>query len=188
VEIAPFPALRPYDVWFLPRDRTPLRIGQPMPNYDDACRLAQEAVQDLPAYGICHGFVLVVWNASHLKILNTFPLVSFTSVPDQPPLATRTGMPRQEVVRLVLEDLRHLTSEADPSQAAPREWIDRLHAALRVIAAPTSQRRYRLDGLCGVTMEDLHRNVSAVLRHFEQLAATNMPLASPAGGDQPLML
>jgi hypothetical protein len=174
-------------VWFLPDDRTPMAIGQPLLRYDEACELAQEAARDLPTFGIRHGYVLVVWNASNPQILNTFP-ISATNIPDHLQLAAFAGRPRQEVVRLVLDDLRLLTSESDPGQVAPHEWIDRLHAALRVIATPTSQRRYCLDGLCGVTMEDLFRHVCGVLRHFEQLVAANMPVASPAGEEQSLFV
>ncbi len=185
MNMVPFPAISHYEVWFLPSDRTPLRIGRPLLRYDDACELAQDAARDLPTYGICHGYVLVVWSGSNLKILNTFPFSS-ASAPDHFSLAALTAGPRQEVVRLVLEDLRHLTAEADPLRSAPREWIDRFHTALRVIATPESQRQYRLDGLYGVTMEDLHRYVSGVLRHFEELAVASMPMAHPAGEDQSL--
>lgn len=188
MNLVPFPALRPFEVWFLPHDRTPLAIGQPLLRYDEACELAQEAARDLPTFGIRHSYVLVVWSASNLQILNPFPISSATHVSDHLQLATLAGRPRQEVVRLILEDLRLLTSEADPFRAAPHEWIDRWHALLRVISTPTSQRRYRLDGLWGVTMEDLFRNVSGVLRHFEHLMAANLPVASPASGEQPLLV
>jgi hypothetical protein len=188
VNLVPFPVLRPYEVWFLPNDRTPMAIGQPLLRYDEACELAQEAARDLPTFGIRQGYVLVVWKASNPQILNTFPISAATDIPDHLQLAALAGKPRQEVVHLVLEDLRFLTSESDPCQVAPHEWIDRLHAVLRVIATPTSQRRYRLDGLCGVTMEDLFRNVSGVLRNFEQLMTATMPIASPAGGEQSLSL
>ena len=181
MDLIPFPTLRPYEVWFWPSDRTPLRIGAALAHYDEACLLAQDAARELPAYGLARGYVLVVWVSSGLKILNTFPLDYAPRGSAQHQGIPGSARPRRELVRLVLEDLRLLTSLADPGQAAPREWINRLHAVLRVIATPASQRRYGLDGLCGVTVEDLHRSVSGVLRHFERLGVEAMSASRGAG-------
>lgn len=188
MDVVPFPTTRHYELWYLPNDRTPLRIGEPLHTYEDAIALAEVAARDLPTFGIRHGHILVVWSGSNLKILRTIHLSSAASAPGLAALAATSRGPRPEVVRLVLEDLRQLASEADSLQAAPREWIDRLHAVLRIIAGPRVQRQYRLDGLYGVTVEDLHRRVSGMLRNYDQLMATNVPLTQTAGGEQPLSL
>ncbi|MFN8663123.1 MAG: hypothetical protein U0075_14645 [Thermomicrobiales bacterium] len=185
MDLVPFPALRPYGVWFLPDNRTPLRIGSPMGSYDDACQLAQDAARDLPAYGIRQGLVSVMWSASNLQILNTFAIPTVTDTPEHPAQAALAGAPRPEILRLALEDLRHLTSLEEPRRAAPFEWIHRVHAVLQGAASPARQRQYRLDGLYGVTMEDLHRYVSGALRNFDHLVAASALATSPAGEDQP---
>ena len=185
MDLVPFPALRPYGVWFLPDNRTPLRIGSPMGSYDDACQLAQDAARDLPAYGIRQGLVSVMWSASNLQILNTFAIPTVTDTPEHPAQAALAGAPRPEILRLALEDLRHLTSLEEPRRAAPYEWIQRMHTVLQGVTSPAGQRQYRLDGLYGVTMEDLHRYVSGALRNFDHLVAANALATSPAGEDQP---
>jgi hypothetical protein len=168
VDPVPFPAVRPFEVWFVPDDgvalpeRVPLRVGQRLLHYDDAVALADTVARELPAYGLHHGHVLVTWSSSILKVLNTVRVTTSLSDFSTRPVRTRFDVPHRETIYLVLEDLQQLTRQSDPSEEAPPEWVERLHAVLRVIASSEDQVRFRLGGGQRVTMDVLHRRVAGV--------------------------
>ena len=54
------PTVRPFEVWFVPGDRTPMRIGRKRTEYGDAVTLAEIASMDLPRYGYARGEVLTI--------------------------------------------------------------------------------------------------------------------------------
>lgn len=179
MEANTIPAVRPFAVWFVPEDTAPRRVGQQMAAYDDALALAEIAALDLPRYGYASGQVLVMWNTSVLKMLQPGQAPAAPgATPMAPALEVNTELHRA-VARLVLEDLHHLSSLAEPTLAAPPEWIERLESALQVIASPADQRRFRLDGLHCITTDYVHRHVAAVLRQFDHLVAAGVPLPPP---------
>jgi hypothetical protein len=182
------PAVRPFEVWFVPGDRTPMRIGQKRATYDDALTLAEVASCDLSGYGYAGSEVLVMWNTSVLKTLSTASVPTHPAAPCRAPVLLAHAGLRGEVARLVLEDLLRESGCAEPNLAAPPDWIERMDSVLRVIATPADQRRYRLDGLHCVTNEYLHRRVAAVLRQFERLVAGDRHLPLPADDELRLTL
>lgn len=168
----------PFEVWFVPaagaslRLGSPLRIGQPVADQDDAQDLAEVAATDLPAYGFPRGQVLIHQNASVVRVLPTIPCpTDQQSLPSSRAevAAESSARPRREVARMALEDLRQHVNRAQPTQVAPPAWIACLDQALRVIASPDDQRCYRLDGQPGVTVEMLHQRINTVLREFDHL-------------------
>ena len=173
----PFPAVRPFEVWYVPEDdeilpeRVPLRVGQRLLHYDESVDLANAVARELPSYGLHQGLVLVVWSSSGLKVLNTICVPPSEIETGTRWITTVSGAPHTETVRLVLEDLRQLTGRSNSAAIAPDAWIERLHAVLRVIAGPEDQMRFRLDGMQGITMELLHRRVSGVLYLADRLAS-----------------
>jgi hypothetical protein len=74
-------------------------------------------------------------------------------------------------VREVLEDLQQLTRLSEPSREAPSQWVERLHAVLRVIACPEDQVRFRLGVGQTITIDDLHRRVAGVRYLVDRLTA-----------------
>jgi hypothetical protein len=182
VDAIPFPATRPFEVWFVPSEgaalrlETPLRIGAPHATFEIARQYAERAVRDLPAYGFAAGRVLVIWNGTSVQVLHT---VSVQAAGDGRCALAVIGPPQRDLIRVVLEDLGHLTTQAESAQAAPPAWIARFHEVLHLVSDPEVAQRYRLDGLFCVTVEDLRRRVHSVLRREEQPApaVTQSPVA-----------
>ena len=78
--------------------------------------------------------------------------------------------------RAKLEQLHAETAAADPFQPAPPIWIVELHRALNAFAAREQLQRFRLDGVQGVNMAYLHRQVSGVLRVLDRQVTQEPPL------------
>jgi len=171
VDAIPFPAARPFEVWFVPTEgtglrlETPLRIGTPHATFEIARQHVERAARDLPAYGFAAGRVLVIWNGTSVQVLHT---AYVHAAGDGRCALAVNGPPQRDLIRVVLEDLDHLTSRTEPGQAAPPAWIARFHAVLHAMDDSEIVQRYRLDGLYCVTMEDLRRRVQGLLRLGEQ--------------------
>ena len=188
MDAIPVPATRRFEVWFVPLDgaasrlETPLRIGAPHAAFETARQRAERAATDLPAYGFAGGRVLVIWNGTSVQVLHT----AYVHAAGEGRCALAvSGPPQQDLIRVVLEDLGHLTAQAESTQAAPTTWIARFHAVLHAMDDPEIVQRYRLNGLYCITVEDLRRRVHGVLRRDEQPApaVTQAPIA--LGAPQP---
>jgi hypothetical protein len=163
-----------------------VRIGRKRAEYGDAVTLAEIAAMDLRRYGYSCGEVLTMWNTSVLKSLRIVPAPAHHDALLIAPMLQGHAVLHREVARLVLEDLRQLSRDADPTLAAPLDWIARLESVLRIIATPADQRRYRIDGLHNVTTDYLHRRAAAVLQQFDRLVAASKPLPVAPGDERHL--
>ena len=91
-----------------------------------------------------------------------------------------TGSMRVAAARDVLVGLGEVTAGGDPYALVPQRWIDELHDVLGLIATREGQRRYRLEGVLGITMRRLHRHVEAFLHDFDGLVDDNLRLTKQA--------